>query len=159
MNTKIVIIGHGASGKDTLKNRFIEKGLKREISFTTRPPRIGETKGIDYHYVNEEHFKELISEEHFLQYNKFGNGYYYGTSIAEFEEKDVFIMTPNSLGQLSQEYRNKCFVIYIKIDEEIRKARLLERSDKHDAERRLRDDAEDFKDFDDYDLLITNPNF
>ena len=52
------------------------------------------------------------------------------------------------------------FVVYLDIYIETRKKRLIKRNDNNDSiERRLQSDAEDFEDFDYYDLKITDPEF
>ena len=60
-------------------------------------------------------------------------------------------MTPNELSQISEEDRKSSFVVYLNIDQSIRKERLLERNDNNDSiDRRIVADGEDFKGFMDY---------
>jgi len=69
-------------------------------------------------------------------------------------------MTPGDLSQIDQETRKKCFVVYLDIDRKIREHRILKRNDNNDSVlRRLDADEIDFKDFRDYDLKITDPEF
>ena len=37
-----VLLGKTASGKDTIASKLSKKGLKRVVTYTTRPPRKGE---------------------------------------------------------------------------------------------------------------------
>jgi guanylate kinase len=53
--------------------------LEYSISYTTRPPRPGEVDGRDYFFVDEKTFKNLISEDGFLEWVQAYN-HYYGTS-------------------------------------------------------------------------------
>ena len=157
---KIILVGPGASGKDHLKKRFLLKGFKQSISFTTRPPRPGEMNGIDYHFVSEEEFKKMINANEFREWNIFGDKkWYYGTTNKEFSASNIFVMTPSGIGALSPQERKECFVIFIDVSEEVRRKRLQERKDSDDPERRIKTDVEDFKDFKDYDMRITNPDF
>ena len=72
----------------------------------------------------------------------------------------LFIMTPAELKQLSSEDRKGCFVVYLKVDKDIRKQRLLERRDMNDSvERRIESDEKDFDGFDNYDLCLTDHEF
>lgn len=48
------------------------------VSFTTRPKRENEIEGIDYSFIDESKFKQMIEMDEFLEYaTVFGN--YYGT--------------------------------------------------------------------------------
>jgi guanylate kinase len=157
---KIIICGKGASGKDFLKRRFIERGFKQSVTYTTRPPRPAEKDGIDYHFIDETLFKEMIDNGDFREWNIFGDmKWHYGTTVREFNEASIFIMSPSGIRALTPVERKKCFVIYIDISEEIRRVRLNERKDLDDPERRIKTDIEDFKDFSNYDLRMTNHDF
>lgn len=156
--SRIIIVGAGGSGKDTLKDRMIEKGYKREVSYTTRPKRDTETEGVDYHYITHDEFMKMVGENKFIQYKDF-RGWMYGTHRFEWSTKNLFIMTPEGLEALSESDRAMSFVIYVDIEESIREARLRERNDADDVERRLNADREQFDGFIDYDLRITNPTF
>jgi guanylate kinase len=164
---KVIIIGHGASGKDTLKQRFIERGGSLEVSYTTRPIRKGEKEGIDYHYVTKDKFVSMINNNEFIQFDRFGTGNYYGTHKSEWKSKGIFIMTPIGVINLLSKYpelRKNIFIIFINIPEEIRRQRLIKRNDPNDTiERRLESDRIQFKSvFEgkfDVDLTISDPNF
>lgn len=56
------------------------------VSHTTRDPRPGETRGVDYHYVTMDDFESLIAKDGFVEHAKFG-GNRYGTSKATIEEQ------------------------------------------------------------------------
>jgi len=69
-------------------------------------------------------------------------------------------MTPDEFSNINPELRKVCFVVYLDIDRIIREYRLFKRRDMNDSiTRRLDADEEDFKDFKDYDLKITDPEF
>ena len=158
---KLIIVGAGASGKDHLKRRLQEtKGYTTSVSYTSRKPRATEREGVDYHFISEDKFLTDIALDKFLEWNKFGNGAYYGTGRAEFDRAELFIMTPSGIRSLSPEQRRESIVVYLDIPYEVRRERLIVRSDiNDDPERRLRTDAADFDGFSDYDIKITNPDF
>ncbi len=54
------------------------------ISHTTRKPRTNEVDGVNYYYVTVDDFKEMISNEEFIEYNVYGSNYY-GTSKKELK--------------------------------------------------------------------------
>jgi guanylate kinase len=153
---KIIIVAPGASGKDYLLKYLKEQGYKVGLSCTTRPPRPEEVDGVDYHFITQEKFSEMIYNCEFLEYNMFKT-WMYGNTFENFVENEVFVMTPNVLNVLR---RDEVYIIYLNIDEEVRRERLHRRKDKNDAvERRLKTDREDFKDFKNFDLEVIEPNF
>jgi guanylate kinase len=69
-------------------------------------------------------------------------------------------MTPKGIEHIDPAERKNCTIIYLDIDLETRKKRLLERGDMNDKiDRRIEADEKDFKNFTDFDLIINNPNF
>jgi guanylate kinase len=159
-HTKIIICGQGSSGKDYLKKKFLDRGMKQSISYTTRPPRTNERDGVDYHFVDEETFKKMIDRMAFREWNIFGdNKWYYGTTNKEFNDANLFIMTPSGIKALTPEERAQCFVIFLDIPEEVRFSRLKKRNDADDPERRIISDRMTFAGFEDYDMQIINPYF
>lgn len=155
---RIIIVGKGGAGKDTLRNRLQKRGFKKEISYTTRPPRDGEIDGIDYYFITKEQFESKVSHNEMYEHQCF-NGWYYGTSNFEWEENHLFIFTPSGCKDINYQDRKYCTIIYLDIDIETRKKRLLKRNDADKMERRIAADEEDFKNFTDYDIKITNSDF
>jgi guanylate kinase len=78
-----VVSSPSGAGKTTLTRRLLEKDPQTEmsISYTTRPPRPGETDGKDYSFVGESTFKRMEAEGAFLESAKVF-GHYYGTPMA-----------------------------------------------------------------------------
>jgi len=158
LNKKILIVGKSASGKDYLIEFLKEKGLKRSVSYTTRPIRDNEVEGVTYNYITEDKFKNMIENKELIEYHNFNN-WYYGNTLVDFKEKDIFIKTIYGLQQI-EKYRNECFIIYIDIDLETRRKRLLGREDTNDSiERRIEADEKDFENFYDFDMRISNPDY
>lgn len=157
---KLLILGGSGAGKDFLLKQIEKEGLKTSIKFTSRPKRDSEINGINYNFVKLEDFKnlDLIVVQDF--YNDKKELWKYGILKEDFNNSQVFIMTPGELSQLSNEERKKCFVVYLDIDREVRESRIFKRNDTNDSLiRRLDADDIDFKDFKDFDLKITDPEF
>jgi len=57
------------------------------VSHTTRPPRPGETQGIDYHFIAKDEFMHLIESGEWAEWAKV-HGNYYGTS-ANFLNREL----------------------------------------------------------------------
>lgn len=161
MKKRLILVGNAAAGKDHAR-KICEQwlDLPYQVSYTTRPPRNEETNGFDYFFIENSKFKEMIKEESWYEYVVF-NGWYYGTTKEQFyTEGSVFIMTPTGLSNVSKQDRKESLVIYLNINEEIRKTRMHERAGNADSvERRILADRKDFKDFTDYDVQINNPYF
>lgn len=155
---RIIIVGKGGSGKDHLKSTFIKRGFKPAISFTTRPKRINEQDGIDYNFISKEDFDGRLKTNTLQEFDEF-NGWFYGTSNFEWNDKQVFIKTPRGVAKIDKEDRKSCFIIYLDIDYDTRRKRLSKRQDADSVHRRLNADESDFKDFKDFDLRITNNDF
>ena len=64
----LVLIGPSASGKTEIAKILIRDfGMKKLVTYTTRPARPGEQDGIDYHFVTVDEFKALDEAEEFVE--------------------------------------------------------------------------------------------
>lgn len=71
-------------GKTTLCRRLLDRisGISFSVSYTTRNPRQEEFDGIDYHFVTQDRFEEMVSADAFLEWARvYGN--FYGTGKSE----------------------------------------------------------------------------
>ena len=82
----IVISGPSGTGKTSVIKALCkgETTLEFSISATTRPPRSDEIDGIDYYFLDQTKFEELIDRGGFLEWVKYG-GHYYGTLKSTIE--------------------------------------------------------------------------
>ncbi len=79
----IILSSPSGAGKSTLARALMEwdNSLRFSISATTRAPRPGEVDGVDYHFVNEATFKEMVNDGEMLEHaHVFGN--FYGSPSA-----------------------------------------------------------------------------
>lgn len=160
---KIVIVGKSGSGKDHLLRGLIKKELRYQPKITTRPKRKLERQGIEYNFLSNESFNQMLESKEIKVYQNFiinDSYWYYSISNQNFEDNQLFIMTPHEISTLSKEDRKRCFVVYLDIDESVRRSRITRRNDDNDSvNRRIEADEVDFKYFNDYDLKITDPEF
>ncbi|MCK4426053.1 MAG: guanylate kinase [Deltaproteobacteria bacterium] len=79
-----IISAPSGAGKTTLCRRLLEQisGISFSISYTTRNHREGEFDGIDYHFVTQERFEEMVSADSFLEWARVYDNFY-GTSKSE----------------------------------------------------------------------------
>ncbi len=84
-----IISGCSGVGKGTLLKMFLEKNpdIKISVSATTRPPREGETNGVNYFFISKENFITSVQNNEFLEWAEF-SGNYYGTKKS-FVEKTL----------------------------------------------------------------------
>lgn len=162
MHKRIILCGPAASGKDYLRKKLESRNFKYAVSYTTRPARQGEIHGKDYYFIDETQASDMIERGEFYEYVIF-NGWLYGTTNSQWLQKDdenIFIMTPTSIKNISADDRVQCFIIYTDIRIDIRRNRLSDRQMPGDSlERRIKADEQDFENFRDYDIRITNPDF
>ncbi|MBQ4129259.1 MAG: guanylate kinase [Ruminococcus sp.] len=82
MDKGLLIVYTGASGvgKGTVMKRLLESNdnLRLSVSATTRAPRPGETDGVEYHFVTEDRFLEMIDKSELLEHAVYC-GNHYGT--------------------------------------------------------------------------------
>lgn len=76
----IVLSGPSGAGKNSLLAKVLPKvpDLKYSVSVTTRPPRQGETDGVNYFFVGETEFRWMIERDELLEWAEFA-GHRYGT--------------------------------------------------------------------------------
>ncbi len=92
-----ILSAPSGAGKSSLIHALLgqHSDMQLSVSHTTRAPRAGEVEGVHYHFVSVDEFKELISDNNFLEWAEvFGN--YYGTSRTAIEQvlaqgRDVFL--------------------------------------------------------------------
>lgn len=75
-----VISGPSGTGKGTLISLLVQRlpGVWVSVSATTRSPRPGEEDGIDYHFLTEAEFEQILKDDGFLEH-ALVHGKYYGT--------------------------------------------------------------------------------
>lgn len=158
MNRIFYIIGKSASGKDTMYSRIVsELGLLPIVLYTTRPVRNSEKDGVEYHFVDNERFREMAESGNVIEsrtYNTcYGEWTYFTAagSIALDKGNCAGIGTIESFLKL-REYCGKDTVIpiYVEVSDDVRFLRAVEREKKQTepkyAElcRRFLADSEDF---------------
>lgn len=82
----ITISAPSGSGKTTLCKalQMVEPEIEWSISYTTREKRSIEENGVDYFFISEEEFEDLIIQGHFVEWQNV-HGFYYGTSVSNLE--------------------------------------------------------------------------
>ena len=83
-----VITGPSGVGKGTLIRTLRERmpELELAVSATTRRPRLGETQGVHYHFLDEEEFLRRIEAGDFVEHAEY-SGRRYGTLRSELDKR------------------------------------------------------------------------
>lgn len=86
MGRLVILSGPSGVGKDTVIDAWkaVNPLVERVVATTTRPPREGETDGVDYDFVSEDAFQNMAAEGMFLEH-KCVHGNWYGTPVATVE--------------------------------------------------------------------------
>jgi len=142
----IVLVGPSASGKTELaKLLFHEFKYKKCITSTTRKPRINEVHDVDYHFLTFHEFLDIKTHGGFLEVSKYHHNYY-GFQKNDVMYKGVVVLDPNGANAVVDAKIKDTFIVFVKSDEHIRKARMIERGDDlKTIESRLIDDQEVFQ--------------
>ena len=75
----ILLAGPSASGKTEIAKILMKDfGIRKVVTHTTRPPRIGEKDGVDYHFVTREEFEAAVNKLPPSQRRKVSSGDFSG---------------------------------------------------------------------------------
>ena len=161
----IVISAPSGSGKTSLANRALEEipKLRFSVSHTTRKPRPGERDQVEYCFVSEKEFEEMIGQGTFLEHARvYGN--YYGTSRAFVDEQlsvgyDVLLdLDVQGAAQVKKSYPEAILVFVFPPSLEVLKTRLKNRGldDPSIIDKRLRIAKKEIQRYTDYQYVIIN---
>jgi len=165
----VILSSPSGAGKTSLvKEISLRNNYSTSISHTTRKPRSNEVNGVDYHFVNQEEFKKLITEKKFLEYAKVFNNYYGSSEDVVFNKLDkgqnvIFDIDWQGTDQIKQKkLRHKLITIFILPPS--RKElfnRLLNRdlNDEKNATERMKQFDKDVMHWKNYDLVVVNDDF
>ena len=156
-------MGKSSSGKDTIYRELIktkELGLKKIVSYTTRPMREGETDGVQYLFKNEEEYKKLRADNKIIEERaydtKCGIWRYFTADDGLIDLKDgdyLIIGTLESYCYIRDYFgKDNVVPVYIDTSAKIRLERAMHREEQQENPRydemcrRFLADEEDFSD-------------
>jgi guanylate kinase len=165
MTTVFIISAPSGSGKSTLVSSLLKSvpGLLFSVSYTTRPPRGKEVDGKDYHFVSPEAFQAMRDRDEFLESaGVFGKCYGTHREVldrARAEGQDLVLdIDVQGARQLKVRFPEAVTVFILPPSRAELEQRLRARGE--DAEeviqRRLRDAAEEIRNYSAYDYTIIN---
>jgi guanylate kinase len=160
-----VVSAPSGTGKTTVVERLVSRSpqLSRSRSYTSRPPRPGETLGVDYNFVSREGFEEMLGREAFLEWADIF-GQLYGTARQDTMAtlatgKDlVLVIDVQGARQVRQRAPGAVGIFVLPPSFETLAARLRGRNKDGPAaiERRLATARNEVEAVDEYDYVVVN---
>ena len=166
-NIMVILSSPSGVGKTTLTKKIQQKyhSFKISVSLTTRKPRPNEVDGVDYHFVSNQKFEELIKNNQFYEYAKIFENYY-GTLKKNVDEiikvnDIIFDIDWQGTKQLSKFKNLNLIKLFLVTDNksELKKRLINRNQDSEDeVEKRFKSFDQDIKHWNDYDYVIINKN-
>ena len=163
----VVISSPSGAGKTTLAHRLAEQErLEFSVSYTTRLPRAGETDGVDYKFVTEDEFSNMVDRNEFAEWATV-HGSRYGTAVhtvnrALEDGKDyLFDVDYQGGAQIRRQWPAESVLVFILPPSMAELERRLRRraTDAPEAiDRRLATAKRELEHFAEYDYLVVNDN-
>lgn len=143
----ILLVGKSGSGKDYIADTFC---LKKVVSRTTRPIRVGETDGVDHVFVTPEEMGKY-SFSQVVAYTKF-DGKEYCALRNDLNGKNVYILDPAGIDYFERAVRKHSIrrnisIVYVKSPWFRRLYRMIRRDSLWKSMRRIVHDYKAFKKF------------
>ena len=91
--------------------------MRKVVTYTTRPMRVGEVNHIDYHFVSKEEFIEKANNNFFIETACY-NDNYYGTAYEDISRNKVF---DKKRSEINKKFFREHNPIAIKLDHYIYK--------------------------------------
>jgi guanylate kinase len=165
MTTVFIISAPSGSGKSTLVGQLMKTvpALRFSVSYTTRQPRGHEQNGQDYYFISRDEFETRIQDGEFLEWAEVF-GHYYGTHQGELEKAAgegvdlVLDIDVQGARQLKQRIPAAVSIFILAPSRKVLEQRLRARSQDSEPviERRLREAAEEIRNYSQYDFVLVN---
>ena len=142
--TLFVVTGPSGAGKGTVLKEVTSRmdHLYFSVSATTRPPRPGERDGVDYYFITEEKFGEMVRQGAFVEYDCHAKACY-GTPEQQLKEKMecshvLLDIEPNGAFAVRAKRPDATLIFIMPPSAEILEQRLRSRGDTSEDQIRLR---------------------
>ena len=163
-----VVAAPSGGGKSSMVNAVLERepGIRLSISYTTRPPRPGESEGKHYHFIDVPQFLALQARGEFLE-QAFVHGNWYATSATWLKQqvaagRDVLLEIDwQGAAQVRRQIPDSVHVFILPPSIEALRERLIARAqDPPDViEQRVHAAREEMRHCGEFDYVIMNQDF
>jgi len=165
MTSVFIISAPSGSGKSTLVSYLMRgvAGLRFSVSYTTRAPRGEERDGREYYFISREQFEARVERGEFLEWAEvFGN--LYGTHRSELDRSAmegmdlVLDIDVQGARQLKERIPGAVSIFILPPSRQVLEQRLRARSQDSGPviERRLREAADEIRNYSQYDYVLVN---
>ncbi len=162
----LVLSSPSGAGKTTIARKILESddNLAMSVSVTTRPPRPGESDGVDYHFIDAARFSEMAETGDLLEHAHVFD-HHYGTPRGPVEAalsagRDVlFDIDWQGTQQLVEKARKDLVSIFIlppSVDELERRLRARAQDPEDVVQSRMAKASDEMSHYAEYDYIIVN---
>ena len=166
--TLFIVAAPSGGGKTSLVKQVIHdlEHISVSVSHTTRQKRPSETDGIDYFFVEESQFMDMVARGDFLEHAQVFD-HYYGTSVAQIKERllagiDIVLdIDWQGAQQIRHAFQDAVSIFIIPPSLAVLRQRLLDRKQDKVAviERRMQQARDEMSHYPEFDYLIVNDHF
>lgn len=157
------------AGKTSLVRALTERkqsSIGVSISHTTREIRSGEADGVDYHFVSEDEFQQMIADDQFLEHARVFD-HSYGTARASVEamlnnDKHVILEIDwQGARQVKQKKPDTVCIYILPPSREVLEQRLIDRAtdDRKTIESRMMQADREMSHYGDAEYVVVNEDF
>ena len=163
-----IVAAPSGGGKTSLVKKLVTslEGITVSISHTTRKKRPGEVDGVDYFFVDEPEFIQMVGKSAFVEHAKVFN-HYYGTSAEQITERlragiDIVLdIDWQGAEQIKHIFKDAVSIFVIPPSVGALKKRLMDRQqdDEQVIANRMQRANDELSHYPEFDYLIVNDDF
>lgn len=163
-----IIAAPSGAGKTTLVDALVKQidNIKISISYTTRPPRPNEVDGINYHFIDQTVFDQMVHKNKFIEHAVVFN-YHYGTGkdwvLAQLNQGVDVILEIDWQGaeQVSSQFQDAISIFILPPSLEILHNRLKQRNQDNPRviEARMAAARQEISHYHEFQYLVVNDDF
>jgi len=160
-----IVSGPSGSGKTTLAKKVIQKisNIRFVVSYTTRSRRPGEKDGVDYKFISDRTFDDLISGSRLSEW-AIVHGHRYGTPVEPIEEAEssgvdlILDIDVQGARNIRAKYGGGVYIFVLPSSVDILRKRLMDRKSEGimEIDNRLEDAKKEIQEMRNYDYIIIN---
>lgn len=161
----IIVSGPAGTGKGTICKEVLKRNpdIVFSVSATTRKPREGEVDGVNYHFISEDEFKEMIANNEFLEHAYVHTNYYGSPKkqvIDEIESGKIVLLEIDVQGamQVKENYDEAIFIFLLPPSMGELRRRIVARNTetKEEIDKRMENAYKEVDQLDEYDYFVIN---